>query len=98
MGLIGLFARIRIAAHLFTVGLIALAEPKRNRKEFVMEIFLILLMSVFVLWLGTKILDKAGIDKIWVLSLLIPVVNIFMIWVFAFSHWPKLKSDVKQDL
>lgn len=63
-----------------------------------MEAFLIAVFVVFVLWLGSKILDKAGLQKTWVFCLLIPVVNIIMIWVFAFSRWPNLKPDVKQDL
>ncbi|MCF6250361.1 MAG: hypothetical protein L3J75_03700 [Methylococcaceae bacterium] len=60
--------------------------------------FLLPFFIVFTLWLGSKILEKAGIDKKWVFCLLIPVVNIFMIWAFAFSNWPNLKDDVEQDL
>ncbi len=60
--------------------------------------FLLPFVIVFTLWLGSKILEKAGIDKKWVFCLLIPVVNIFMIWAFAFSNWPNLKDDVEQDL
>ncbi len=48
--------------------------------------------AVFVLWLCSKILEKAGIDKIWVLVLLIPIVNIVMLWIFAFIDWPGLKN------
>ncbi|WP_031432748.1 hypothetical protein [Methylomarinum vadi] len=59
-----------------------------------MELFFLLgaAFAIFILWLCSKILEKAGIDKIWVLVLLIPVVNIIMIWVFAFSEWPGLKQ------
>ncbi len=55
-----------------------------------MSLFLILLIlyTGFVLWLGSLILDKAGIAKGWVLCLLIPFINIIMLWVFAFCHWP----------
>ncbi len=60
--------------------------------------FLLPFVIVFTLWLGSKILEKAGLDKKWVFCLLIPVVNIFMIWAFAFSNWPNLKDDVEQDL
>ncbi len=59
-----------------------------------MEIFYLLgaAYALFVLWLCSKILAKAGIDKIWTLTLLIPVVNIVMVWVFAFIDWPNLKG------
>jgi predicted PurR-regulated permease PerM len=58
------------------------------------EFFLIAAFIAFTLWLGAKILDKAGIHKGWVFCLLIPVVNIIMIWIFAFANWPNLKDDV----
>jgi uncharacterized membrane protein YhaH (DUF805 family) len=45
-----------------------------------------------------RILRKAGFDGWWVLVLLIPVVNIIMIWIFAFTRWPTLPADIKQDL
>ncbi len=59
--------------------------------------FLLPAFIVFTLWLGSKILEKAGLDKKWVFCLLIPVVNIIMIWAFAFSNWPNLKNNDKQD-
>lgn len=59
--------------------------------------FLVVLFSVFVLWLGFRILEKAGLDGRWTLVLLIPIVNIIMLWIFAFSHWPNLRSTIDQD-
>ncbi|MDD2760956.1 MAG: hypothetical protein PHH11_11765 [Methylomonas sp.] len=59
---------------------------------------LVILFSLFVLWLGHKILLKAGLDGRWTLALLVPVVNIIMIWVFAFCRWPNLRTDAEQDL
>jgi len=54
---------------------------------------LIPLFVIFVLWLGTKILEKAGIEKKWVLCLLIPLVNVAMIWVFAFLPWKNISGQ-----
>lgn len=63
-------------------------------------LFYILLpiFGAFCLWLGYRILEKAGLDGRWTLILLVPVVNIIMIWVFAFSHWPNLKTGTDPDL
>ena len=58
---------------------------------------LVILFSLFVLWLGYKILQKAGLDGWWTLALLVPVVNIIMIWVFAFSPWPNLRDKADLD-
>lgn len=65
-----------------------------------MGMFFILLPAyvLFCLWLGYRILEKAGFDGRWTLALLIPVVNIVMIWIFAFSHWPNLHKDADQNL
>ena len=65
-----------------------------------MDLFLVLLpiFVLFCLWLGYRILQKAGFDGRWTWVLLLPVVNIIMIWVFAFSHWPNLSVKAEQDL
>jgi len=63
-----------------------------------MEILFYFLLPIFIaftLWLGSKIIEKAGFEKKWVFCLLIPLVNIFMIWVFAFSDWPSQKDSTK---
>lgn len=65
-----------------------------------MTLFFVLLpiYIVFCLWLGYRILQKAGFDGRWVLVLLVPVLNILMVWVFAFSRWTGLREDVDQGL
>ncbi len=65
-----------------------------------MEIFFLLLPAfiIFTLWLGSIILKKAGFDRRWVFCLLIPVVNIIIIWVFAFTDWPNLKEGINQGI
>jgi hypothetical protein len=60
--------------------------------------FILPFFIIFTLWLGSKILEKAGLEKKWVFCLLIPVINILMIWVFAFANWPGLKDGVEQDI
>lgn len=49
---------------------------------------ILLLYLVVVLVPAYKIVSKAGYSGWWCLLLLIPVVNLVMIWVFAFSRWP----------
>ncbi|GAW87235.1 conserved hypothetical protein [Bathymodiolus platifrons methanotrophic gill symbiont] len=61
-----------------------------------MEYVLIFLFMLFTLWLGSKIVEKAGYPKLFVLCLLIPILNVAMIWFFAFSKWPNLKADIDQ--
>ena len=61
-----------------------------------MEYLFIFIFMLFTLWLGSRIVEKAGYPKWFVLCLLIPILNIIMIWFFAFSKWPNLKSHIKQ--
>lgn len=56
------------------------------------------LFGFFCLWLGYRILEKAGFDGWWTLVLLAPVVNIIMIWFFAFNPWPNLPKGIEQEL
>lgn len=59
----------------------------------ILFILLVIAFTGFMLWLGSLIIEKAGFDKKWVLTLLIPFVNIIAIWALAFSKWPNVKED-----
>jgi uncharacterized membrane protein YhaH (DUF805 family) len=39
-----------------------------------------------------KIIRKAGYSGWWTLLYFVPLVNIIMLWVFAFADWPVLAS------
>jgi hypothetical protein len=47
--------------------------------------FIIFLISILLFWLIAK---KAGYSGWWVLTMIIPLVNLIMVWVFAFAEWP----------
>lgn len=52
-----------------------------------------LVFIALVLWTCARISRKAGFSGWWSLLMLIPLVNIVMIWVFAFSDWPALRKS-----
>lgn len=54
----------------------------------------LIVVAVLVLYFipVVKILRKAGYSGWWSLILLIPLVNIIMIYVFAFADWPALRG------
>jgi Mn2+/Fe2+ NRAMP family transporter len=56
-------------------------------------VWLILWIFLFLVpaW---KIAKKAGFAGAWSLLMLIPLVNIAMLWVFAFARWPTLREPV----
>lgn len=57
-------------------------------------IILAVLFSIYVLIFGT-VAKKAGFSRWWIVLLLVPVINIGLIWLFAFAKWPaeQLRSD-----
>jgi hypothetical protein len=64
------------------------------------EILLILCISfiftiVFLLFPYWQIFKKAGFPPTLCLLMLIPVVNIVMIYYLAFAEWPALKQEQK---
>ena len=45
------------------------------------------LLWVFIAVFG-RILQRTGYSRWWLLTLLVPIVNVIMVWVFAFAEWP----------
>lgn len=41
-----------------------------------------------LVWLFARIARKAGFSGWWSLLMLVPVVNVVLVWVFAFVQWP----------
>jgi uncharacterized membrane protein YhaH (DUF805 family) len=41
-----------------------------------------------------KILMKAGYSGWWCLIGFVPIVNIIMLWVFAYADWPSLRKSL----
>lgn len=50
-------------------------------------VIILLILAVWI-WLPVRILHKAGYSGWWCLLGLVPIVNIIMLWVFAFADWP----------
>ena len=60
-------------------------------------------LVVWAIFMGTfiiplwRIVAKAGYSGTWSLMLFVPMVNMVMIWVFAFSKWP-VETDAGSDV
>ena len=57
----------------------------------VFHLLIVLIVLAIYLVPAVKILQKAGYSGWWCLILLVPLVNIIMIYVFAFADWPALR-------
>ena len=71
-----------------------LAQQRRQQQMESEHLFAALLAQQ---GLAGRILEKAGLDGRWTLILLIPVVNVVMIWLFAFCEWPLLPKHRQSD-
>jgi hypothetical protein len=47
-----------------------------------------ILAVVLVFWVGGNILRKAGYSRWLSLLLFVPLLNLALIWIFAFAKWP----------
>lgn len=54
----------------------------------VFMLIFVVLPAVLMLWGAWHGVQRAGYAGPWALILLIPLVNIIMLYVFAFSTWP----------
>ena len=54
-------------------------------------IMIVLLIAIPVIVFG-PVVKKAGFSRWWSLLLMVPLVNLIMVWVFAFMEWPTEKN------
>lgn len=58
--------------------------------------FLLALISLcfvaFFIWLKVIILHKAGYSGWWAATFYIPILNVIMLWVFAYADWPNVRA------
>ena len=50
-------------------------------------VVLVVFVCAFVAVFG-RILNRAGYSRWWLLTMAVPLVNLIMLWVFAFADWP----------
>jgi len=54
-------------------------------------VVLVLIVWAFVAVFG-RILNRAGYSRWWLLTIVVPLLNLIMLWVFAFASWPVTRS------
>ena len=47
-----------------------------------------------LLWLAVRVLRKAGFSGWWSLLLLVPFLNVLMLYSFAYLPWPRIDPKV----
>jgi Kef-type K+ transport system membrane component KefB len=54
-------------------------------------VILVLIVWAFVAVFG-RIVNRAGYSRWWLLTMVVPVLNLITLWVFAFASWPVTRS------
>lgn len=55
---------------------------------------IVFLFSLIFLYPYARIIRRAGFSPWWVLVAFVPLLNLIMIWVFAFVQWPALEKKL----
>jgi predicted PurR-regulated permease PerM len=55
------------------------------------ELLVIAIFFVIFLWPWARIFSKAGYSRWMCLIFIVPIVNVFVLFWFAFAEWPVLK-------
>jgi len=58
----------------------------------------VLLLLLFILiavgyfaWCCVRILTRAGHSPLWAIPMVVPGLNLVLIWLFAYARWPRLE-------
>jgi hypothetical protein len=50
-------------------------------------VVLVLIIWAFIVVFG-RIVNRAGYSRWWLLTMAVPLLNLVMLWIFAFADWP----------
>jgi hypothetical protein len=51
---------------------------------------IIILLVALPLWFFSRVVAKAGFSPWWAALGIVPIVNLILLWVFAYAKWPSL--------
>jgi hypothetical protein len=52
-----------------------------------------IVMIALVVYPAGRILSRMGFSPLWSIAMFIPVVNLVVLWVLAFTDWPRRGPD-----
>lgn len=51
---------------------------------------IVLFVLAIPIWLCSRTVARAGFSAWWGVLCIVPVINVIMLWVFAYAKWPAL--------
>ena len=56
--------------------------------EHLIALVIVALIALAIVAVFGRILNRAGYSRWWLLTMVVPLLNLIMLWVFAFAVWP----------
>lgn len=54
------------------------------------NVLFVVVIFIAMLYPYVRIIRRAGYSGWWTLAVFVPILNVVMLWVFAFAKWPAL--------
>jgi predicted PurR-regulated permease PerM len=64
--------------------------PEPSATGGVLLLLFILVAVGYFAWCCVRILARSGHSRWWALPMVVPGVNLVLIWLFAYARWPRL--------
>jgi uncharacterized membrane protein YhaH (DUF805 family) len=55
-----------------------------------LSLIVFLVLVAYSLWCYTRILNRTGRSPWWAVLMLVPILNLALVWLFAFVRWPRI--------
>ncbi len=72
------------------------ADPGNSSGVIVLFLFVLFALA-YGLWCCARILGRTGHNRAWALLMIVPVINLALVWVLAYTRWPKLDDRAPPD-
>ena len=57
------------------------------------ELLLVMIVAGIPIWITARVASKAGFSRWWSLTTVVPVVNVIVLYLFAYSLWPRIDAS-----
>ena len=64
-------------------------EPSAAGGVLLLLLFILVAVAYFA-WCCARILGRAGHSRWWAVPMMVPGLNLALIWLFAYARWPRL--------
>ncbi|MGD9539260.1 MAG: hypothetical protein AB7P52_18815 [Alphaproteobacteria bacterium] len=64
-------------------------DPEASGSVLLLLLFILIAVGYGV-WCCIRILSRAGQRPLWAFLMVVPILNLVLVWIFAYARWPRL--------